>query len=57
MDDILKILEGYISEENPRKRAKLSSRINYRWLQLLLLKEILVELRELNGKKSSESTK
>ena len=54
MADILKILEGYISEENPRKRAKLSSRINYRWLQLLLLKEILVEIRALN-KKISDS--
>ncbi len=52
MADVLELLESYISEENPRKRAKLSSRINYRWLELLLLKEILVELRELNKKTS-----
>lgn len=50
MADVIELLEGYISEENPRKRAKLSSHTDYRWLQLLLLKEILVELRELNRK-------
>ena len=57
MADVLKLLENYISEENPRKRAKLSSLINYRWLQLLLLKEILVEIRGLNKKITSLSKK
>jgi len=45
--DILALLEEYISEDNPRKWAKLSSDINYRRLHLLLLKEILLELRKI----------
>ena len=47
MKDILEILEDYISEENPRKWAKLSSTIQYRRLVLALLREILKELRKL----------
>ena len=54
MKDILKILEDYISEANPRKWAKLSSEIEYRRLTLLLLREILCELRKLNESKDSE---
>jgi len=46
MKDIIEVLEDYISEDNPRRWAKLSSTINYRRLQLLLLKEILLELRK-----------
>lgn len=49
--DILEILEEYIPEDNPRKWAKLSSDINYRRLHLLLLREILCELRK--GEKGS----
>jgi len=48
--DIIKILEDFIPEGNPRKWAKLTSTINYRRLVLSLLKEILVELRKLNEK-------
>jgi hypothetical protein len=46
--DILNLLAEYIPEDNPRKWAKLSSTINYRRLNLLLLKEILQELRTIN---------
>lgn len=45
--DILEILEEFIPEENPRKWAKLSSKVNYRRLHLMLLKEILLELRKI----------
>ena len=48
MKDILNLLENYLAEDNPRKWAKLSSQINYRRLHLMLLKEILIELRKLN---------
>jgi len=48
MKDILNLLENYIAEDNPRKWAKLSSQVNYRRLHLMLLKEILMELRKLN---------
>jgi len=53
MKDILNLLEDYTAENNPRKWAKLSSQINYRRLHLMLLKEILIELRRLNHLKSS----
>jgi hypothetical protein len=48
--DILEVLESYISGNDPRKWAKLSSTIGYRRLVLALLKEILIELRKLNQK-------
>ena len=48
MKDIIEVLEEYISEENPRKWAKLSSTIQFRRLVLTLLKEILKELKRLN---------
>lgn len=51
MKDILETLEEYISEDNPRKWAKLASTIQYRRFVLVLLKQILVELRKMNGKK------
>ncbi len=46
MKDILEVLEDYIPEDNSRKWARLSSDIEYRRLNLLLLKEILFELRK-----------
>jgi len=49
-EDILKVLEKYIPENDSRKWARLSSTINYRRLVLSLLKEILMELRKLNQK-------
>jgi hypothetical protein len=54
--DILELLEEYVSEENPRRWAKLSSTVESRRLELLLLKEILVELRTMN-KKMAGNTK
>jgi len=48
MKDILDLLRDYVPEGNPRKWAKLTSHINYRRLHLMLLKEILIELRKLN---------
>jgi len=50
MSDILSELDKYIPEDNPRKWAKLSSDINYRRLELALLKEILMELKQINAK-------
>ena len=45
--DILELTEGYLSED-PLKWGKLSSDILWRRLQLLLLREILIEVRKLN---------
>ncbi|MFO7928710.1 MAG: hypothetical protein R6U35_03485 [Candidatus Humimicrobiaceae bacterium] len=50
MSDILSELDNYIPENNPRKWAKLSSDIEYRRLELMLLKEILIELKQINAK-------
>ena len=47
--DILEMTEGYISED-PVKWGKLASDIQWRRLQLILLREILTELRRLNQK-------
>jgi len=46
--DIIDLLEDYIPADNPKKWAKLSSTVESRRLELLLLKEILLELRQLN---------
>ena len=46
--DIIDLLENYIPADNPKKWAKLSSTVETRRLELLLLKEILLELREMN---------
>ena len=45
--DIMGMLDGFLSEE-PAKWAKLASDVQWRRLQLLLLREILVELRKMN---------
>jgi len=50
MADILSELDKYIPEDNPRKWAKLSSDIDFRRLELTLLKEILIELRQINAR-------
>ena len=47
-EDIIDLLEDYIPANNPRKWAKLSSTVESRRLELLLLKEILLELRKMN---------
>ncbi len=46
--DVIEIVDEYIAEDNPKKWAKLSSTVESRRLELLLLKEILLELRVLN---------
>ena len=43
--DIVELAEGVLSED-PAKWAKLASDVQYRRLHLLLLREILIELRE-----------
>lgn len=57
--DIVELVEPYLSED-PGKWAKLASDVRWRRLQLLLLREILVELRRLNRedlKQEYETTK
>ena len=49
--DIIEVTEEYASDDSLRW-AKLSSDINYRRLEILLLREILVELRKLNARKA-----
>ncbi len=46
-EDIIDLLEDYIPADNRRKWAKLSSTVDSRRLELLLLREILIELRKL----------
>ena len=45
--DVVKLVEEYLSED-PIKWGKLASTIQWRRQQLLLLREILLELRKLN---------
>ena len=45
-EDIIDLLENYIPVNNRRKWAKLSSTVDSRRLELLLLREILLELRK-----------
>ena len=47
-EDIIELLEEYIPAGDRRKWAKLQSNIETRRLVLLLLKEILLELRKMN---------
>jgi len=47
----LEISEEYLSDD-PKKWSKLSSDIAYRRLELLLLREILLELQKLNRDKA-----
>jgi hypothetical protein len=51
--DVLEQLEPYLSGD-PAKLGKLSSETQFRRLQLLLLREILVELRKLNGQTAAQ---
>ena len=47
--DIVDLVEPFLSED-PTRWGKLSSDVQWRRLQLLLLREILLELREINRK-------
>ena len=49
--DIIELTEEYASDDS-LKWARLASNVNHRRLQLLLLREILAELRKLNLRKS-----
>jgi len=46
--DIAELVEEYLSDD-PTRWGKLASDIQWRRMQLLLLREILVELRRLNA--------
>jgi hypothetical protein len=50
--DIEEIVKEYISED-PIKWGKLASEVNWRRLELMLLTEILRELRKLNSDKQN----
>jgi len=45
--DVIDLLEDYIPADNPKEWAKLSSTVDSRRLELLLLREILLELRKI----------
>lgn len=45
--DVIELLKEYVPED-PLKWGKLASEVNWRRLQLLLLGQILIELRKLN---------
>ena len=47
--DIVELVEPYLSDD-PNRWGKLASDVQWRRLQLLLLREILVEVRALNDK-------
>ena len=47
-EDIIDLLENYIPAGNRRKWAKLLSTVDSRRLELLLLREILLELRKMH---------
>ena len=47
--DVAKMVEQYLSED-PTRWAKLASDVQWRRLQLLLLREILLELRQLTSR-------
>ncbi|HEX75644.1 MAG TPA: hypothetical protein G4O12_03570 [Dehalococcoidia bacterium] len=49
-----KIVEEYLSED-PTRWARLASEVNWRRLELLLLREILLELKKLNQYKLASS--
>lgn len=53
--DIAAIVEGFLARE-PEKWAKLASDIQWRRLQLLLLREILLEIRQLNATVGAEKS-
>jgi len=51
--DVAELAEGYLSQD-PSKWGKLASDVQYRRLHLLLLREILLELRELRRQRSDQ---
>ena len=53
--DIVDLVEPFLSED-PTRWGKLASNVQWRRLQLLLLREILVELRKLNHQEASRGS-
>ena len=53
MPDILKLTEDYASDDQ-LKWGRLASEVQFRRIQILLLREILVELKKLNDTKVKE---
>ena len=51
--DVAKMVEGYLSDD-PSKWGKLASDVQWRRLQLLIQREILLELRKLTAADSDE---
>ncbi len=51
---VAEIVEEYLSED-PMRWAKLASEVNWHRLELLLLREILLELKKLNQSKMVSS--
>jgi hypothetical protein len=49
--DIAKLVEPYLSSD-PARWAKLASDVQWRRMQILLLREILLELRALNDREA-----
>lgn len=54
--DIVELVEPYLSDD-PARWGKLASDVQWRRLQLLLLLEILVELRTMNGRSATDATR
>jgi len=54
--DVADMVQEYLSDD-PAKWGKLASNIQWRRLQLLLLREILVELRKLSGQAVEQQRK
>ena len=50
--DIMELTEEYVSDD-PLRWAKLASDVNYRRIEILLLREILSGLRSLNSQVTS----
>jgi len=49
--DVIELVDSYIPADDPKRWARLSSTVESRRLELMLLREILLELRELNKAK------
>ena len=54
--DVVELVEPYLSDD-PTRWGKLASDVQWRRLQLLLLREILLELRKLNREGSEEEAR
>ncbi len=52
--DVAEMVADYLSDD-PARWGKLASDVTWRRMQLLLLREILLELRKLNGKSSGQT--